>query len=390
MLPILLILLVLPVNMKDNSHLPVVGSMERMGYEYSKDNLIKSSAAYATVKVIDKTISVIQSAEAPLPIFPVISFRPCEIFSAANDALQRMADALFWIMGISLSGTFLSGLLTFLSFKICFPLAIIFYLVMRYKKFPWAATLYRMSIRLGLIAWLFFPLTAMVGNYVKTGLINEQQAQINSTLEQDQQELSGVASVLSSQKDTEETEKLSEDNLPTEQKAPEIQERSDVQENSEMQEAPAAVSEEVTAESKEEKQDWLDKVKNTVVSGESETESLPAEAEEEDEEAKQNWFAKMKDTVSDKIDAGISSIKGFTGRLSDMVTNAAQKAENVVDNTLNLVVMFIITTMLIPLASLFALIMFFRSFQDDYKKLKKQMPALQEIENLIAERAKSK
>lgn len=298
----LAILLVAPINMSNNSRLPLIGSMENAGRDYSSDNLKKATAAYASVRIMDKTISVIQSAEISPPF---VSFRPGEVLAAANDSLERLADALFWIMGISLAGTVLSALLTFLCFKVCLPLGITLLLVDRYTQLAWPKPFARMFLKLGMIAWLFFPLMSMTGNYIKDSFLNEQENKIQAFIAEDTAHLSTIASVLT---------------------------------DGEVSHADKAMAQ---------------------------VRSFNNDVEAPKQDAEEGWLHRMKDTVSSKLDAGIQAMGGFVARLSHMVNDVSGRVERLIEETLKLVILFLLTSVLIPLGALGILIFAMNSIRND-------------------------
>lgn len=186
----MLILFFLPIHIGDNANnnIPVLGHIEEFSQDYYTETLAKATAAYGVAKVINKTISTVQSTEINIsPAGIGVSFAPGEMLAAANDGIERISSALFTIIGIMLVQKMVAGLVSFFCLKLMLPLAIVLILFHLYMPviFPWGRRLGLVTIKLALVIWLFFPLSALVSGYVEESFINTEYSKTLDALDID-------------------------------------------------------------------------------------------------------------------------------------------------------------------------------------------------------------
>ena len=186
-------LYMLPVHMGNgaNAHIPVIGAAEKMSEEYCEKTLVKATAAYASAKLVDKSISTLQRVELSIAPFGVgMTVAPGEMLAAVNDAIERVSAALFFVMGLMLVEKLLLGMISWVSFKVLLPVALVFaaYFFLSGRRESWTRAAAIFLANVALVCWLFFPLSALVSSYVEnayTGPVYEEQmARVNGSAAQ--------------------------------------------------------------------------------------------------------------------------------------------------------------------------------------------------------------
>lgn len=176
-------LCMLPVRMGAgaNAHIPVIGAAERIAEEYCEKTLDRATAAYASAKLVDKSISTLQRMELSFAPFGVgLTVAPGEMLAAVNDAVERVSAALFFVMGLMLVEKLLLGMISWVSFKVLLPVALVFgvFYCVSGRRMPWIRAAAVFLANVALVCWLFFPLSAQVSSYVEkayTGPVYEEQ-----------------------------------------------------------------------------------------------------------------------------------------------------------------------------------------------------------------------
>ena len=163
---LLLLLLVLPIRMGDNgnSHIPVLGHIEKVARSYCTDQLPKVSAATAVTYAVSGVLYVLEEMSVPL-----INFAPGKIFISVREDIQRLGTALLLCTVMFLLGATIIDMVTFISFKLLVPVALslrILYECQR-ETFAWAWKAGKPLAAGAILFWLYFPATALIGNYVQ-------------------------------------------------------------------------------------------------------------------------------------------------------------------------------------------------------------------------------
>ncbi len=183
---LLAVLLLLPVKMGDgaNASLPVIGSLESIAAEQCRNTLQKATSAYVQAKIIDKTLSTIQRTEISVTPFGLgMTVAPGEMLAAANEAIERVASALFFVMGLMMVEKLTLGLVSFVCLKCLFPAALVLmllhlflhdkhFLKLRYRYFSWAKPASLLLAKVAVLTWLLFPSIAVFTRYIDSAYLD--------------------------------------------------------------------------------------------------------------------------------------------------------------------------------------------------------------------------
>lgn len=178
---LLAFLLLSPARLTSKVMVPVYMA-QNYAENYCDKTLKKATAAYLLAKGMEKTIAMAQriemDAQVNLPIVGStgLTFAPFELLSTVKDGLARVSGALFAVMTMTALGKLAIGLITFLCFKICLPVILVLGLahIFSLGRLPWIKPAALFLGKTTLVAWLFFPATALVNNYVDHGYLNFQ------------------------------------------------------------------------------------------------------------------------------------------------------------------------------------------------------------------------
>lgn len=203
---ILLICTILfPIRMGDgaNASLPIISAVEEISAKQRRETLKKATVAYVSAKLINKILTSLQRVEISVqPLGVGVSFAPGEMLSAANDAIERVCAALFSVIGLMLVEKLTIGMISFVCFKVLFPVA--FILGILYCVFPkvcaWAKPTSLFLVKLSLLSWLFFPTVALVTEYVEDAYLNaelqrqlQEAESLSGKMEGSNQELNAIS-----------------------------------------------------------------------------------------------------------------------------------------------------------------------------------------------------
>ncbi len=179
-------LLFLPIRIGKNANadIPIIGSMEQSAYTYCAKTANKVIVTYATAKLVDKIISTIQHTEIQFSPFGLgVTLAPGELLAAANDSIERLCTLLFSIAGVMLFAKLSIGMMSFACFKVLLPAAILFFFLGMFERFRrWARPLSGFLCQTALIIWIIFPLTSWVNNYVESAYLDKEYAVIDNEL----------------------------------------------------------------------------------------------------------------------------------------------------------------------------------------------------------------
>lgn len=176
---LLICTILLPIRMGDgaNASFPVISTVEEISAKQCRETLKNATVAYVSAKLINKILTSLQRVEISVqPLGVGVSFAPGEMLSAANDAIERVCAALFSVIGLMLVEKLTIGMISFVCFKVLFPIA--FILGILYCVFPkvcaWAKPTSLFLVKLSLLSWLFFPTVALVTEYVEDAYLNAE------------------------------------------------------------------------------------------------------------------------------------------------------------------------------------------------------------------------
>lgn len=173
-------LLFLPVQIgeKDaNRDLWIVGNLEQISEDYYAATLAQMAAAWAIVKLSSKVVAMLQRGEISFtPLGVGVSLAPGELLAVVGDNLERIANVLFALLLVLLLQQFSLGFLSFVCLKILLPLCLLFYLF-GHLGFAPASLLAKRLLKITLVLWLFFPLSAWLSNFLQQGYLEQKRAQ---------------------------------------------------------------------------------------------------------------------------------------------------------------------------------------------------------------------
>ncbi len=210
-----------------NKNIPIIGAIEKASEDYTKDSLVKVTAAYGVSKIINKGIAMIQRVEISVTPFGVgASFAPGELLASAGDTIDRVANALFLVLGVLLVQKVLIGMISFVCLKCFLPIGLFLYgyFYLAKKFFPNMQHLNtvhafgKFFVRFALIIWLIFPVTAYINKFLESSYIGSEYSQLQQSLEKDSVQFNAIAQEISGNNIEEQSaeEKGAEEKLPSE------------------------------------------------------------------------------------------------------------------------------------------------------------------------------
>jgi len=338
---LLMIIFFLPIKMGDsvNKNIPIIGYAEQIAGDYCDKTFKKAAATYASAKITDKVISTIK--ETRMQITPMglgLTIAPAEWLSAANDAIERVCTLLFAITGIMLTGKLIIGMISFACIKCLLPIAIISYLIwiLSNRSLPQAKSLYLLLAKFSIAAWLFFPVTALVNNYVETSFINKKYESVFNEVEDKNKKIELLGgdlqkSIAHLQSD------LYLETLPA----------SAIGLKKEMGDIRRA--------------DWEDP-----------DDSLVLENNEEAEKTSPSETKGFGGFIKEKLsNAWNSTAEFFTKNITERASKLLALADETADDLFHIFIMFCLTTIIIPLVMIILMKSFLNSLIGDYKNVKK-------------------
>lgn len=178
---LLAFLLLAPVHLTNRIMVPVWVA-QNYAENYCEKTLKKATATYVLAKGMEKTVAMAQRIEMEAQVnLPMVgstglTFAPFELLTTVKDGLDEVSYWLFLVMTMTALGKLSIGLISFLCFKLCLPLILALGLahVFSLGRLPWAKPAALFLAKTTLVAWLFFPTTALVNNYVDHGYLNFQ------------------------------------------------------------------------------------------------------------------------------------------------------------------------------------------------------------------------
>ncbi len=132
-----------------------------------------------------------------------MSFSPFEALAAGHDSLGRVSEALYAILGLTIVEKLSIGMVSWVCFKVCLPLALLLGLLHIFSmgRLPWAKPAGLFLTQAALTAWLFFPCTALVTTHVERAYLNGEYERILQEVEQDKAQMAILQTTLDSAQD---------------------------------------------------------------------------------------------------------------------------------------------------------------------------------------------
>ena len=136
---LLILLLILPIKLGPfhdgkgpNAKFPVMGQIEALCAHENNRLLAQSAKAYLATKLITKSIAIVKDMQ--LSLGPM-NFTPGSFLAGSLDAIDRVANGLFVVMTVMGVEKCLLGIISWLCFKILFPIAIILRIIYDWKPY---------------------------------------------------------------------------------------------------------------------------------------------------------------------------------------------------------------------------------------------------------------
>lgn len=304
LLALLLLLLMLPISMGDTERrIPGLRHIEEISQNYCAEQLPKIAGALAVTYAVSGLISVLEDLHLSAVL---VSAAPFKALSGMNENIKSLGKAMLLCMGLFILGATVMGMITFICFKLLLPAALVLGLLAEFlpQKMAWAGNISQSLGVWAVLLWLFFPVTALTSNYVQKSFLDSRVAEEMRIMEANKEKLSAV---------NEEAQRAgSEKSLPPA--------------------APAPAPEEHAAP--EEDPGWLSWGLNAIGRAVSET--------------------------ADSIGSAFTIVTGEE-KMKDKLEVAVALISDLAESMLRVVVMFLLTTIVIPVGVLYLFMAIFKA-----------------------------
>ena len=124
----------------------------------------------------------------------VFSVAPGKLLSGLHDSIRQLGNALLLCTGMFATGTIIMGMLTFTCFKLLIPAALALRILCTWRPelFRWAGNISGVLATGAILLWLFFPTTALVNSYVQSAYLDERIAAQLKAMEADKANLQAI------------------------------------------------------------------------------------------------------------------------------------------------------------------------------------------------------
>ena len=303
---LLLFLLALPIQMgeKANKHIPGLHQIEEVARSYCVEQLPKIAAATAITYAVSGVISVLEELRFSAV---VVSIAPGKALSSINDTIKSLGKALMICTVLFVLGTTIIDMITLICFKLLIPGALILQILheCHTKKFAWAKDVAKPLATGAILLWLYFPATALIGNYIQNTYLDGRIAAEMQAMEADKTGLGAIREEAIQAKQS-----LTQENASA------------------------------TADSKA-------------------TQKTASAADPQN----QGWISRAGAYVGDATRSAASALNpsAYIDKLNEKIKAAINLAENLVIRMIWVVVMFIMTAVVIPVGMLILFIKIFKS-----------------------------
>ncbi len=309
----------LPINMGKNANqgIPIIGAIENSASAYTDEALLKVGGAYAISKIVNKSIAMIQRAEVSATPFGVgVTFAPGELLASASDAIDRVANALFIVLGILLVQKLLIGMFSFICLKCLVPISFVLLAIFHtckivYPSIPYLQNIRKLglfTLRMALIVWLLFPVSALISTFLETSYLEAEYTQLEKALANDGEALKSNTEELNLQ----------------------------ISKAQELKQEPVTPKE-------------------------------SAKLEDENDEGFSQW---MMGSFSETINKAKNAMGEFAGtfslpNISGIATNARNYIDNMIDDLFIMLSIFVVTNILVPLGVYFIMLGIYRTLRQN-------------------------
>ncbi len=252
-----------------------------------------------------------------------ITLPPGEILASVNDGIDRIASALFAVMGIMLVQKLAVGMVYFVTLKLLLPIGLVLVAITSFKQgfIPEFRRLGFFLIKLALLIAVFFPTPALLGNYINSNYFDSRIEASQKTAEE------GIAQLIAES----DTNSL----------------LASVKKNSE-EKAEAETDGEAPA-SEQAKRSWSDGAEHI---GETEEDSFFHSLSDSISSSAHKVGTAVSDTAS-KIGQTVSSAVDTLTNIGDILKAKAEalanKADHIIDELFTMLAIFIINVIVLPL-----------------------------------------
>jgi hypothetical protein len=192
-LGLLIFLTALPIRMsaQGNSHFPGLSHIERIAHNYCAEQLPKVAAAALTTPIVGGILSVLEDIQFSVVL---VSVAPGKLLSDVHDSIRSLSGLLSLCAGLLVLGATVMGMITFICFKVLIPVGIIFRTLheCRPEAFAWAGNISRQLVLGAFLLWLYFPATALINKYVHAAYLDARIDAQMAMMETEKAELSAT------------------------------------------------------------------------------------------------------------------------------------------------------------------------------------------------------
>ena len=192
-LGLLIFLAVLPIQMgaKGNGHIPGLSHIEQIAHNYCAEQLPKVAAATLITSVVGGLLSVLEDVQLSVVL---VSVAPGKLLSDVHNSIRSLSSLLFFCSGLLVLGTTVMGMITFVCFKTLIPAGIVFRMLYECRPalFAWAGNISRQLVLGAFLLWLYFPSTALINRHVHSAYLDARIADQMAMMETEKAELSAA------------------------------------------------------------------------------------------------------------------------------------------------------------------------------------------------------
>ena len=179
---VLLAMLPIRMNVNGNEHIPCLRDLEALVQNYCSETLPKIIIAHGVTRLVGGALSVAQDVH-----IPIINAAPGKVLSGVHNTIRELGTTLLICIGIVSAGSLLVGMLTFFAVKLLLPAALFLRILhnCRPTTFAWAERVSTTLCKTAILAWLFLPTVALVNGYVQSSYLEDQYSAQMRTIEEE-------------------------------------------------------------------------------------------------------------------------------------------------------------------------------------------------------------
>jgi len=319
---------------------------DKQGYfsEYLEKQQIRAASAFAIAKGLNAVISVLQSFDLN---FFVIGFSPLELLDPLNDVIESISNGLLMALGALTLQRLLVAMNAFLVFKGTLPIALGGLLISVWSTGSVSRIMRQLGIKAAvtsIVLGVFIPASIQLSIFVENTILKNTITNADTSLKQDKGTIDLIggelAQLLQTKRDTEEADSKFKTEVPPTTNPK--QNNGDGKDTSPVETEPTG-----------EQRSWFSGMRDSSNETAKREENQTPEHDRAAADGNSSWWGQTKEKLG-TISSSVSVYK-IKDKISSIAAELQTKAENMVRDFINLLVVFAITTLLLPLATLWIL-----------------------------------